>query len=238
MFGARQQMMLTNGNNKIGNITGWDILPGKAFSCPGATKTCEKICYAVQMGKQYKHVAAKQKENLRSSKTSAFVPWMIQNIPSAERTPLFRIHANAGDFYSAGYIRKWVKIVMARRDIHFYCYTRSWRRASLLKELLALAKQPNVVINLSVDKESGIPTFKSAQHFMWCYLAVTDDENIPDLGRDGLVFRHQHKYDMRHASRNKGPVHELGGNIVCPLERSTKTAHGAGLTCETCLICV
>jgi hypothetical protein len=69
MFGARQQMMLTNGNNKIGNITGWDILPGKAFSCAGATKTGVKICYAGQLGKQYKHVAAKQKDKLRSSKS-------------------------------------------------------------------------------------------------------------------------------------------------------------------------
>lgn len=229
-----QWKYLSQPNSKLGNFPTFDIPAGGRY-CPGATKLCKSVCYARQIAKTYRNAANKYRRNFNFSKSKQFVPTMVREIKQYETV---RIHGNSGDFYSVEYIRSWIKICQRAPRTQFYYYTRSWRIPALWAALLELGSLPNVTMNLSVDNETGIPLEDGADKFKWCYLSIKDTVPV-GLRSTDLVFRHQHKIDMKWANRKKiNIVHKLGGIHVCPLERSTELPANNGLTCATCRICV
>lgn len=205
-------------------------------TCPGKTDECSKDCYAARLMRIYKEVDAKYARNFEFSKSAKFVPYMIANIPANCQ---FRIHVS-GDFYSVAYIRKWEKIVSARKDVTFYAYTRSWSKPRLWHRIQWLHLMDQININLSVDDETGKPNVIDAERYRWCYLTKTD--NVPDWIRENdIVFRSNHLGQKRRRKNAKAKgiappplVKRLGGQ-VCPLEQGRDTPK---FSCAKCRLCV
>lgn len=220
-------------NRKTGRIHSFDIPP--VSTCPGATNTCKEKCYAINITNAYKGAGLKYVRNFDFSKKDYFSSYMVDNIPPG----IFRIHCSR-DFYSKEYVRNWILIAKLRPDVIFYAYTRSWKVRSIANTLLEFASLPNVILNLSVDKDTGKPT-KRWEHLKWCYLTHDDKVNAWLRSTD-LVFRSKHnghKRRRKNAEKKGLPmpelVHNLGKNNVpvCPLERGTDL----NLTCSKCKIC-
>jgi len=233
---------ISEGNNKT-SCYSFD-LPA-AVTCPGATTTCLSKCYALKLSRAYPAVGRKYARNLEFSDSMEFARYMIRNIP---RNCEFRIHVS-GDFYSKAYITKWRVIAEMRPDVKFYAYTRSWRNEELWFFIYRLSTLSNVTINLSCDKDTGVPTASYADNFRWCYL--TDNDSAPDWLRvDDIVFRTNHSARIGHHQwkRNKAIkngqdpdivaplIHRLGGAIVCVMERGKDLP--AHVTCSTCRLCI
>ena len=206
-------------------------------TCPGKTVECARDCYAYKLMRVYPNVGKKYTRNLELTKSPKFVGYMVDNIP---RDCQFRIHVS-GDFYSAAYVRKWVKICTERPDVTFYAYTRSWR-ANMLHVIEQLHALDNVNVNLSVDDETGSPLEYSGltKNYRWCYLTKTD--NVPSWIRlKDIVFRSNHvghkKRRKNAIAKGKTPpplVKRLMG-IVCPLEQGQDIPK---FSCAKCRLCV
>jgi hypothetical protein len=157
------------------------------------------------------------------------LPSFAQDVIEAlrnKRPVAFRIN-DVGDFYSISYIRKWIEIVRARRDIRFFAYTRSWVCTRLWPALRELAAEPNMVLFLSCDHsmaDQRVP--QGAADLPWAWLAV-DDDDLPDRPVD-LVFRNL----RRTLCPLKDPNHFGVGAMVCRSEDGqTET------TCRKCGFC-
>jgi hypothetical protein len=122
-------------NGKTPTIANTFGLPsGKAYSCPGATSVCEKICYAGKLEKVFKGVKAvlltnwEQLKDASQEQMEALLYQMIDefdkdcNKRNAEK--LFRIHWD-GDFFSDTYTVAWSNVIKAFPKIQFWVYTRS-----------------------------------------------------------------------------------------------------------------
>src|ERR1017187_7245544 len=114
--------LLGRGNRKLGTQILTFSLPAVS-TCPGKSEMCESVCYATRghMGMAIRPFT----KRLKASKKGSFHLRMIDEI-SRRKPRTVRIHVS-GDFYSAGYVRKWAAIAAACPDTHFYAYTRSWR---------------------------------------------------------------------------------------------------------------
>jgi hypothetical protein len=122
-------------NGKTPTIANTFGLPsGKAYSCPGATSVCEKICYAGKLEKVFKGVKAvlltnwEQLKDASQEQMEALLYQMIDEFDkdcdkrNAEK--LFRIHWD-GDFFSDTYTVAWSNVIKAFPKIQFWVYTRS-----------------------------------------------------------------------------------------------------------------
>jgi hypothetical protein len=107
--------------------------------------------------------------------------------------------------------------------VKFYAYTRSWRKASLLKNLIVLSKLSNWQLWFSEDRETGpSPRIKTARR---AFMVIDEtDEKIVHKGAD-LVFR-----DEAHTV-----VKKMNGVQVCPYE--TGIPYQVKMTCARCGIC-
>src|SRR4051812_45621270 len=128
---------------KIANSFG--LPAGRAYSCPGATATCERVCYAGKLEKLYKGLQGvltgnlQQLRGLDRTRMAQLLAEMIDDFRAdcvrAERRGAtvprdFRIHWD-GDFFSFEYAQAWAEVVGACPDIRFWVYTRSFDPASL-----------------------------------------------------------------------------------------------------------
>lgn len=107
---------------------------GVAFSCPGATSVCEKICYAGNLERVFKGVRNVLLENWEQVKDANYATLvtlldeMIQDFVAecdkrnAEK--LFRIHWD-GDFFNETYTLAWRDVIFANQNVQFWAYTRS-----------------------------------------------------------------------------------------------------------------
>lgn len=129
----------------------WSIPAVK--TCPFRTKQCEKNCYARKAEKAYPGCIESRERNLAFTESEDFVPFMVdalhyiaslKNYRTAKHITV-RIH-ESGDFYSLAYLKKWVAIAEACRDIpniDFAAYTKSLPYlAMLVKEGYSLDKSP------------------------------------------------------------------------------------------------
>ena len=136
-------------NGKTPTIANTFGLPsGKAYSCPGATSVCEKICYAGKLEKVYKGVKAVLLHNwdlLKDASKSEMVLLLDEMIVdfkkdcdkrSAEK--LFRIHWD-GDFFNEVYTYAWAEVIKKHDDTQFWVYTRSDFAVPILKGIKNLA---------------------------------------------------------------------------------------------------
>ena len=224
---------ISKGNVKTGCFS-FDIPP--RTTCPGRTEECSRDCYAFNMERVYAGVRNKWLRNAVYRTNSFWVADMIDTIP---RGVQFRIHVS-GDFDSVDYVKRWQRIALARPDVTFYAYTRSWRIVKLWPSLRALARIPNVTLNLSTDDETGPPRSAVMKGLRWCYLTKTD--NVPSWIRStDIVFRSSHNGQKRRiknaiAKGNVPPpyVTRLGG-VVCPKETGKDVPK---LSCSKCKLCV
>lgn len=234
---------LSPGNAKTGDTCSFD-LPARS-TCPGKSAFCARACYAAKLSEVRPSVGHKYERNLIFAESGNFVSHLIREIP---RRATVRIHVS-GDFYSVGYVRRWIEIVSTRQDVEFYAYTRSWSIPELWEVIQELAEYPNITINLSTDKETGSPIYMgpNALSFRWTYL--TDDDTVPDwFRRQDIIFRANHnaRKGNHQWKRSKASLlgldpdkeaplqHILGGGTVCPLERGKKI----DLSCAKCRLCI
>jgi hypothetical protein len=122
-------------NGKTPTIANTFGLPsGKAYSCPGATSVCEKICYAGKLEKVYKgvkNVLLTNWEQLKDASQQQMEALLYQMIDEFDKEcdkrnaqKLFRIHWD-GDFFSPTYTMAWKNVIKAFPSIQFWVYTRS-----------------------------------------------------------------------------------------------------------------
>jgi hypothetical protein len=122
-------------NGKSPTIANTFGLPsGKAFSCPGATSVCEKVCYAGKLEKVYKGVKDVLLNNwdlLRNADQLEMEALLYQMIDEFDKDcvkrnaeKLFRIHWD-GDFFNETYTHAWKNVIKAWPSIQFWVYTRS-----------------------------------------------------------------------------------------------------------------
>lgn len=231
-------------NGKTAKIANAFGLPsGRDFSCPGATATCERVCYAGKLEKIYKGVrdvltgnflllreagrpggeaAVSQMAILLGAMISEFVADCDKEDGKREKTgtaPVeraFRIHWD-GDFFSFDYAQAWARVCRAFPDVSFWVYTRSFTTS--LDVLPALAGLGNLSLYLSVDRDNvgdAVEARKRHPWVKWAWLADTFAEGREELAEVGAEGR---RYNCP----------ENGGRI--PLI-STK-----GSACITCGIC-
>lgn len=147
---------------KVANAFG--LPAGKAFSCPGATAICEKVCYAGRLEKQYKAFMAVMLSNFDALKACGddinamvdLIHPMIQDFVSEcdkkNVEKYFRIHHD-GDFYSYAYARAWAIIADRFPEVTFWVYTRSFIPGANV--IPAIAGRDNLAVYLSVDAENA-----------------------------------------------------------------------------------
>lgn len=122
-------------NGKTPTIANTFGLPsGKAYSCPGATSVCEKICYAGKLEKVYKgvkNILLTNWEQLKDANQQQMEALLYQMIDEFDKEcdkknaqKLFRIHWD-GDFFNSVYAMAWKNVIKAFPSIQFWVYTRS-----------------------------------------------------------------------------------------------------------------
>jgi hypothetical protein len=136
-------------NGKTPTIANTFGLPsGKAYSCPGATSVCEKICYAGKLEKVYKgvkDVLVNNWEQLKDAKYETMVSLLDEMIISFKvdcdkrnADKLFRIHWD-GDFFNVTYTIAWATVIKKHSDVQFWVYTRSDFAVPILKGIANLS---------------------------------------------------------------------------------------------------
>ena len=211
-------LTITIGNSKTGRHIGvFSLDAGKEGSCVGATKVCEKVCYAKKGRFKFNNLQHRYFLNRQASLHPDFVNRVVQKI-TLERFLYFRIHVS-GDFYNAAYIQKWHQIARRCPNVYFYAYTRSWRKTALVSPLQSLAALDNLSLFLSADQESGTPP--AVPNTRVAYLQL-DDEDVPDFDVD-MYFRNKKRTLQK----------RVLDVIVCPLENGTK----AQTSCQQCQLC-
>lgn len=184
-------------NGKTATIANTFGLPsGKAYSCPGATSVCEKICYAGKLEKVFKGVKDVLLTNWEQLKDAKYVDMvalldeMITSFKSdcdkrnAEK--LFRIHWD-GDFFNVTYTIAWAAVIKKHSDVQFWVYTRSDFAIPLLKGIDNLAlyfstDDDNWEIASKLKSDTGVKLAYLAQNFAMGkerMLAITVKSAIP-----------------------------------------------------------
>jgi ferredoxin len=176
-------------NGKTPTIANAFGLPaGKAYSCPGATEVCEKVCYAGKLEKVYKGVKNilvsnyEQLVNATLAEMTLLLDEMIQDFRKdcdkrgAEK--LFRIHWD-GDFFSRDYALAWAVVIRANWDIQFWAYTRS----DFAVEALAPMNLENLALYFSTDSANRALGIKLKKQYgvKLAYLANTFAEGKADF---------------------------------------------------------
>ena len=209
-----------DGNGKITLAHGTCAQPKpNAFSltqvpdCPGSTPTCRAACYVNNLEKAVPEIHAlyrQNSENIRAilsgpycaDVVTTFANWITENCPHG-----FRWHVS-GDVFSMEYARFIRDVCQRAPDIFFWIYTRSF------EYLPYLVQVPNLVINLSADRDN-YALAKSVQALYVrplriCYLTAKGE--VPtDLPMGSVIF----------------PDYALRGRDA---EEPTETAWWKGLT--------
>ncbi len=145
-------------NGKTPTIANTFGLPsGKAYSCPGETSVCKKVCYAGKLEKIYKGVRDNLLNNWNLLKDAdhdtmeALLEEMIaefkKDCDKRNAEKLFRIHWD-GDFFSDDYAFAWKHVILNNPDIQFWVYTRVKSAAIMLKDI------DNLSLYYSADSEN------------------------------------------------------------------------------------
>jgi hypothetical protein len=211
--------LLTRGNDKIGGKVYAFNLPAQD-TCPGMSDPCRRFCYASRGRWLFRAV----REALAWNRQAATRPFFVEELCEELRrrkVRVLRLHSS-GDFYSADYVGRWLKVLTRCPWVRAYTYTRSWRLDGIRPVLEEMAALPNFRMWFSADWDTGMPpglppTVKVA------WLLTAEDEPVPD-GVD-LIFR-------VHRLR-KMPLKRIGLTLVCPTEQGREHS----TTCTSCGIC-
>lgn len=182
---------VTNAVTPSGNVKGknsFGLPSGTAFSCPGATSFCEKICYAGKLEKIYSGVRNSLLHNwdlLNSVKgIDGMTPLLIAMIgefvaetdkmvaKGVNATYDFRIHWD-GDFFSRDYARAWAICIETFPQVNFWAYTRSFTGPVQVVDILAGI--PNLTLYLSADPVNIAEANDIASQFPGVFIATVAD---------------------------------------------------------------
>lgn len=176
------------GQPRIANAFG--LPSGKAYSCPGQTSICERICYAGKIEKQYTNVRRVLLHNWQivSNSTKFELAEMLNEMLAEFRAESekfaapkdFRIHWD-GDFFSRDYAQAWRIAILANPDIRFWVYTRSFTPELNVTDILE--DLPNLTLYLSVDSDNIEYAAEVTALANWAYLADTFDDGRNAIGR-------------------------------------------------------
>lgn len=158
-------------NGKTPTIANTFGLPaGKNFSCPGATLTCESVCYAGKLERIYKGVKSVLLHNWELLKDAnrgemiTLISEMIedfkQDCEKKDAPKLFRIHWD-GDFFNDEYAHAWKHVIENNPDTKFWVYTRVSSAAVILKDIANLSlyfstDKDNTDKAIKLNKQNGI----------------------------------------------------------------------------------
>jgi hypothetical protein len=127
---------------------------GKAYSCPGATSVCEKICYAGNLERVFKGVREVLTKNWEQVKDADYLTMhnlieemiseFVAECEKRNAEKLFRIHWD-GDFFSETYTKAWADVIRNHPTVQFWAYTRSDFAVPLLINI------PNLSLYFSAD---------------------------------------------------------------------------------------
>jgi ferredoxin len=145
-------------NGKTPTIANTFGLPaGKNFSCPGATNTCESVCYAGKLERVYKGVRAVLLHNwellkdadIKTMETllSDMIEDFVKDCEKKDAPKLFRIHWD-GDFFNDTYTYAWKNTINKYPDVKFWVYTRVPAAVAILLDI------PNLSLYFSTDKDN------------------------------------------------------------------------------------
>jgi hypothetical protein len=146
--------LLVPGNSKLGEAIFHFDLPAVA-TCPGRSAVCEKVCYARDGRFRYAPVRRRLAWCLVQSRRRNFVENLSAEI-AVRGVQVLRLHV-AGDFYGAGYARKWLAVMRQRSRVRYFCYTRSWRVPAIAPVLEEMALLPQCRVWYSTDADTGAP---------------------------------------------------------------------------------
>lgn len=170
---------------------------GRNYSCPGATKVCETVCYAGKLERQYpafRDLALHNWELLRNATMGQMVSLLTQMIGEFSEEcdkhnakKVFRWHAD-GDIFSAKYAWALAETCEAFPDVQFWIYTRSFSYVPYLEDI------PNLAVYLSVDSENKEAAYGTKMIYPFvrlAYLAETHEmgkeELLKETGKPGAI---------------------------------------------------
>jgi hypothetical protein len=144
---------------------------GTAYSCPGATKVCETVCYAGKLEKQYpafRELALHNWELLTNATYNGMcillwdmIEEFSQECAKNNISKVFRWHAD-GDIFSEAYAQAIAETCRSFPDVQFWIYTRSFEYVEWI------APVANLSVYLSVDSENK----EKATETKWLYRSV------------------------------------------------------------------
>jgi hypothetical protein len=223
------------GNAKLGTIPAWSLPAGA--TCPGATATCARFCYAKQGHFLYAGPRLAYARNLAAlADLPRWERWMSGQVARLNGR-LFRIHA-AGDFHTAAYVQAWTRLARRYPGTTFAAYTRSWALPALLPALLELAALPNVRLWASVDRDNAAAYVAyPAARVLPAAILLTAPADVAIIGAMPPKVR---VLVFRTAGLRWTFAPRLGGRLVCP-EQNGHPAYPADPErkpgCATCRWC-
>lgn len=170
---------------------------GRNYSCPGATKVCETVCYAGKLEKQYpafRDLALHNWELLKDESQVRMVALLFQMVSEFSDecakhnvSKVFRWHAD-GDIFSADYAMAIATIVEHFTDVQFWIYTRSFEYVKYI------VGRNNLAVYLSVDsenKERAVQVSAEYPSVRIAYLAETHEQGkefmLTETGKPGAI---------------------------------------------------
>jgi len=204
-------------------------LPAEPDICVGASPACAAACYAKEY--LFRIQRGRHRRNHERSLDDRFPGAVIAEIRRG-LIRVVRVHTS-GDFYAAAYVRKWAAVARACPDTAFFAYTRSWRDAAVLGELIALARLPNVNLWFSEDRDTGRPPAVPRARRAYL-LAIGEAEGDVPADAD-LVFRVPLPRRPGQPNAYARPAKRANGVLICPKEQVTERR--VELTCSSCRIC-
>lgn len=130
-------------------------------TCPYATESCKKFCYAMKAQRMYKATKKARELNLIETKKPNFVNRMIDAIETISNKPsyknkkiYFRIH-ESGDFYNTQYLQSWYKIAEALPHIKFLAYTKSFNMVDELHTIGGHETPSNLILRASIVPDTS-----------------------------------------------------------------------------------
>lgn len=175
-------------NGKTATLANTFGLPaGKAYSCPGATSVCERICYAGKLEKIFRGTRENLLHNwnlLKDADTdtmyallSEMIAEFVADCQRKNAPMLFRIHWD-GDFFSRDYTFAWGRVIKDYPEVTFWVYTRVREAARILDN----QNHTNLSLYFSTDSENTDDAKAlSAEGIKLAYLAQTFEMGKQDL---------------------------------------------------------
>lgn len=166
MLTRSKDRKVTNAVNKAGNqaaiANAFGLPSGVAYSCPGATSFCERICYAGKIEKMYPSARTLLLRNFQElvyadylegwrGMSNLITKMLMEFYAECEKrnaSKVFRIHWD-GDFFSEAYADTWAWNANIFPDIQFWVYTRSF--TDELNVLPYITGIDNLNVYLSAD---------------------------------------------------------------------------------------